>query len=587
MSKRKASRRVTITPLNNRVSYTTRRVTNQIEPYKGVISRNPPFIIGHIYLALRETNLLRIAQTLQALYLSGETNPSQEAIAKACGMTKRSITRNSEAIEIIKFALYRNKIISNTNVPNNVEHIDPLHMCCKDGDISYEGESFTRLNDTTWRYGSKIFTLNGNQLTLDGSTIDLPKKSSISTIERTALSLGLTIASEEEESLRLNLADLSFKDIMNTLSALALQELKVIPSTLSQAKRLTYGEHLYALYLLSISGSGRIKSTNNHLHWFNYRDAKQLKSKLFKTTDECYLAGSYSMKYEPTPLADEVMKRAIGFVDELEFVQSEDIAIEPLDILMQRELLPQIKFQDLATLFNECIGYKDGALIIRPTLTDMQHSRVYSCFTSISSDTRRKLGYINYDIGAALQTICQSLVKDPSIYPMHQELIDDKNAFRDKIMQEMGKDLAWVKTQLSKLDNEKEGIADKLQGTLQGYYQESMKLRKEIIALTQKNEQEIYNRAYEFAKDELKEVWNKSKGEYEFKATGRKKESSIFFFIWTQYERKIREAMMSCFKNPDACQQVHDAIYSKESIDIAFIEQKVEEQTSFKVKISH
>jgi len=65
-----------------------------------------------------------------------------------------------------------------------------------------------------------------------------------------------------------------------------------------------------------------------------------------------------------------------------------------------------------------------------------------------------------------------------------------------------------------------------------------------------------------------------------------KKDTSIYFFIWTQWERQIRESMMSCFNNPSSCHQVHDAVYSKQIIDSVTIEEKVLEYTGFKVQIS-
>jgi len=49
----------------------------------------------------------------------------------------------------------------------------------------------------------------------------------------------------------------------------------------------------------------------------------------------------------------------------------------------------------------------------------------------------------------------------------------------------------------------------------------------------------------------------------------------------------IREAMMECFTTPLACQQVHDAVYSKEDISIQAIEAHVLQKTGFKVTISH
>jgi len=160
-----------------------------------------------------------------------------------------------------------------------------------------------------------------------------------------------------------------------------------------------------------------------------------------------------------------------------------------------------IKFQDLAILLNDCIGYQSG-FVIRPELLDRQESRVYSCFTAVSSDTRKKLGFINYDIGAALQSICLHLVPDLSLYPLHQELVDDKTAFRQKIMTETGKDLAWVKRELSKLDNEPTGKTQ-ASSTLQAYYDEGLRLRKDVIASVP---QDILTVANTYAKEEYKKV---------------------------------------------------------------------------------
>ena len=81
-------------------------------------------------------------------------------------------------------------------------------------------------------------------------------------------------------------------------------------------------------------------------------------------------------------------------------------------------------------------------------------------------------------------------------------------------------------------------------------------------------------------------MWNKDKNEYKFINTGEKKESSMFFFIWTQWERQIRHSMMNCFTVPEACHQVHDAVYSKEDVKLEVIEAKVLDETGFEVKIS-
>ena len=49
---------------------------------------------------------------------------------------------------------------------------------------------------------------------------------------------------------------------------------------------------------------------------------------------------------------------------------------------------------------------------------------------------------------------------------------------------------------------------------------------------------------------------------------------------------EIREAMMSCFSDPEACHQVHDAVYSKEDVSVDAIEATVLELAGFIVKIA-
>jgi hypothetical protein len=92
--------------------------------------------------------------------------------------------------------------------------------------------------------------------------------------------------------------------------------------------------------------------------------------------------------------------------------------------------------------------------------------------------------------------------------------------------------------------------------------------------------------AYLYAKPKWIKLWKQDKKEYEFIIDGIK-ESSLFFFIWTQYERAIRKAMVQCFNASEACHEVHDAVYSRENdVSVEEVEKYVLEQTGFVVKIS-
>ena len=485
--------------------------------------------------------------------------------------------------------------LSSSNVLNVLpfrSHIDVGSACPHEvGTFSNKDIFYTKNNNTFIRYGlnhytykDKEFELDNNSFLSDDMNFILPSRTYISTIERVMLSLGFPLKSRDI-SASIDIQTTTFKDILYTLTALSLQDLSLVPKNMALKKRIRYGEVILSLYVLVSSGSGRISSKNSNIRFLNEQDTLQLKSKLFNLSDEKekkYQAGVFSMKYIPTKMVESIFDNCIELLKSLDFVNN-DIEAEDLDFTVSIEKLHEIRTRDIMLILNDCIGY-NNAFIIRPILQDEQNSRVYSVFTSISSETRKLLGYTNYDIGSALQTICLQLVENQNLYPLHQELMRDKKAFRQKVADETGQDLPWVKTELSKIDN-----LDKVPKryanypTLQAYFKESLPMRKEIIDNAEPAIKEI---AYSHAKPKWeKGDWNEEKKEYNW-TWSTKKESSVFFFIWTQWERQIRHAMMECFTNPQACHQVHDAVYSREDIAPRVIEAKVFDKTEFKVTIS-
>lgn len=558
-----------------------------IEPRIAIISRTiyKTVELERLLNALRSDNLLRLMQTIQLLNLDGYANPSLKQIATRSSISIANIKRNTYTIDIIKHALnHAQSLHSDTNDTASCEHIVPPHMLPNNGITLSQDDVSQPQSDTLFPlcgdYHKLSYTITDTTLTVDGITVNLPSRTTIAPVERVCISLGIPVSNTDEEN-TLDASSINFKKIMHTLSMMALKDLKLIGSNLSLLNQQNYGVHLCNMYIKSTSGSGQISALDKDNRWWNEQDTLQLKSKLFKTSNKSYQAGVYSMTYEPTGLTQNIMEKVIDYAKILTFEENTELELEPSDFIMPQSLLNSIRFQDLALLLNDCIGYKEG-FIIRPQPLDEQQSRIYSCFTAISSDTRKTLGFINYDIGAALQTICLGLVKDPSLYTLHQQLIQNKVLFRQKVMSETGNDLAWVKQELSKLDNEPKG-KQHASPTLHAYYLEALNLRKDVINSAPQNVLDIANT---YAKPEYTKTWDKQSKNYSFTPNGIK-ESSLFFFIWTQYERTIREAMSECFTQPVACQHVHDAIYSKEQVDIATIEQHVLQKTSFMVKISH
>jgi len=476
------------------------------------------------------------------------------------------------------------------NVVQSRAHIDNPSNCTRIDATSHKlwtlytngDKQFRKDENATYHYKGQSFTLDDGYLVIDTNRVSLPGRITITTVERLLLSLGRTINSTTAPVV--DIQDRDMRTIFHMLTMLSLKDLGIISNQFQLTKQKKYGEVVFESCYESVRGSGRIRSTNKAIRWLNEQDTLQLKAKLFKLSDsKKYKVGSYSMKYTSTSLAQKIMSKMFDLLKAVDFVHNE-IKLEPLDFIVSIELLSQIKLRDVMLLLGNCIGFNCG-FIIRPVVTDYQFSRVYSVFTSVSSDTRKQLGFHNHDIGSALQTICLQLVEDSSIYPLHQELMDDKKVFRTKVMNETAQDMKWVKKELSKIDN-----IDNMPKRynhypiLKAYYEEAQILRKEIISTA---EPTLLHNAQEFAKNKWDKFWNEEESKYEFEINEDEyKESSLFFFIWTQWERQIREIMMKCFDKPEACHQVHDAVYSTQQIDPSIIEANILEYTGFEVRIS-
>lgn len=477
---------------------------------------------------------------------------------------------------------------NNINEAQNWEHIENSLICSQNKASSYENATVIVLIDNdgnlvyqdgnTYYVGDKYFTLTDGVFTFQDTSITLPTRTYYTDIERLYIALGYPLT-EEETGYDIDIASTDFKELLQVLTMMVLKDMKLINSHFTLFKQRKYGEHIFNVYLSSVTGSGSISAKNKSVRWLNEEDSLQLKAKLFETSG--YQVKVKAMHYTPKAIANTIMEKVLELLYIIRF-KEDDIACEILDFTVTVDNIQSIKLIDTILLLNNCIGYTNG-FIIRPQLTDRQNSRVYSVFTSIGSRTRDLLGFINYDIGSALQTICLQLVDKSYNYPLHQKLAEDKVKFRASIMNETGKDRAWVKTELSKIDNlDKMPKRYKNYPTLQSYFSEAQNMRAEIIADAEAN---VLDNAKSMAKVSWQKEWMENDKKYDFIVNGHK-EASLFFFIWTQYEREIRHAMMSCFDKPEACHQVHDAVYSRQKIDATVIEATVLENTGFDVKIS-
>lgn len=121
---------------------------------------------------------------------------------------------------------------------------------------------------------------------------------------------------------------------------------------------------------------------------------------------------------------------------------------------------------------------------------------------------------------------------------------------------------------------------------LEEYIEEGISLRGSVLKRMEETNPEIYHIACSKAKNVILKEWDEENNQMKFVPTDEKKESSKFFFVWTQIEREIREAMKTCFSNPSVVIDCHDAVYSTEIVSNSTLEEAVNNITGFKVKVS-
>jgi hypothetical protein len=263
---------------------------------------------------------------------------------------------------------------------------------------------------------------------------------------------------------------------------------------------------------------------------------------------------------------------------------------------MQYIDLPQLSIGSLLLILNQSdfspyIGYIAVSLANLGN-TDPTIGRSYNVFTSLKSSERKALGFINYDMSAALQVISAELLiiysPDPDLLITFSTLFkyayqtDFKNKFRNTISHDLGWSLNEVKSLLTAYANGSSRDADK-HPLLRQFSDDSDRLRREVISVIAKHEPDVLALA-------LSQTRHDFDSEMDWTSTVRlddaveRQKSSVFFFIWTYYEKQIRDAMLTLV--PDGI-PVHDAIYSRHEVPLLDFKAAIEQQTGFGVRVSH
>jgi len=239
------------------------------------------------------------------------------------------------------------------------------------------------------------------------------------------------------------------------------------------------------------------------------------------------------------------------------------------------------------------VSIQDGRVIVPLKSTSNVSpltGRFYTIFSQMPSIDRKRLGYIEYDINAAQQSLCLQIDPDTdqSDFPLIKRYSQD-TAFRNTIRESLTKELN-ITMKVSKLiitsvcngmtikgvrklikQHTDKTLKLKMLDFIKGISKESVELREIIFAYISKNEELLMDVSKRLAQRKhikgLTEAINRA----------------IFFHIWTFYEKLSRQAMKSCFKDAIS---VHDGIYSIEALDQRTIELKIKKLINLNLTIS-
>lgn len=362
----------------------------------------------------------------------------------------------------------------------------------------------------------------------------------------------------------------------NTAVNISASTIKLLWATTLQNGRV-YHRNSALIYLDRYDKHNRIvhKSENKKCDGLFYRDSHT----------GSIATGSF--KYHLSVRGETFMRDLVARYMDLVLGETK-LYIKPVDLLVSKEDIGKLSTRDQVVLLSRCAGTKVGKLHIVNDIKDTQDSRVYGLMTMLTSRARTTLGYHQYDMTAALQSIVFDVLDAKAPYdatkrfPVHFRMLPDRKTFRQVIANETGKDTLWVKISLTKIDNggsvdhrilSKSDTLMKYKDEAKLFADEFMKYVDKEIVKTAKRHTKPHNIENEYIKKLIGKKYHED---------GRKI-FGLFFFAWTQIERDIRELMKPHFKG--YCHDVHDAIASKEIVDVELLNQEIADAGFKYVKI--
>ena len=392
------------------------------------------------------------------------------------------------------------------------------------------------------------------------------------------------------------LSTLNVSGSLAMISVQLLQEFKLVHRRTNFSKAVRIGASVINLLLATTLRDGRVSCEHPSLRFLNALDAgnriihrgeDRKCDGLFYRNSRTGTIATGSFKHLLSKRGETFMQQLISRYTSLVLGETK-LPILPHDLLVDIDTLKSLHIRDQVVLLSKCSGTRDGKLHVVNQITDTADSRVYGVMTMLTSRARTSLGYHQYDIEAALQSIVFDVIVakvGPGAekrFKHHFRMTCDRKKFRQEIADEVGKDVSWVKTALTKIDNGgkvSKRITDR-SPTLAGYIDEA---RPFVDAYMSASDPEMVERAKRHTK--IHNVDNKFVAKYigtKFHADGRKI-FGLFFFTWTQVERDIREIIKDCI--PGYCHDVHDAVATKETVSLDLLNRSIRDAGFEYVKV--
>lgn len=227
---------------------------------------------------------------------------------------------------------------------------------------------------------------------------------------------------------------------------------------------------------------------------------------------------------------------------------------------------------------------------------DPNLGRTYNIFTRLRSAERKALGYMNYDISGGIQIICFNILShyQNGKYEDFYDLRDSyplifsygydpevKRSIREEIARDLAVSEDKVKSLLTAYAN---GSQKKVKNSekLRQFFIESDRLRQEVMAVIDLHRPDVLVSALKQSKRSLPEDIDWQSIEQESSNVQARDKASVFFFVWTYFEKQVRDALLTLL---DDGVPLHDAAYSKKKVLFADLEDVIRDSTGFDLKI--